>query len=88
MFPIYEQGDGHGIGMGLQDFPWRFEEILASHAVDRRATAFAFIFYDFKDDQRPGSPSARRLDVALQALCLQATTRHESGRPSSQSHLV
>ena len=50
MIPIYEQGDGRGIGHGLESFLARFDEICAEHVREHRARAFAFIFYDFQDD--------------------------------------
>jgi hypothetical protein len=46
MIPIYEQGNGRGIGYNFESFIKRFDEICASHS-DR---SFSFIFYDFKDD--------------------------------------
>lgn len=47
MIPIYEQGDGRGIGYGLKSFMARFDEICRTHLRERRAKCFAFIFYDF-----------------------------------------
>lgn len=49
MVPIYEQGSGNGIGHGLESFLARFDEICAQHLAQGRAQAFAFIFYNFKD---------------------------------------
>ncbi len=49
MIPIYEQGDGRGIGHSLDTFLTRFDAICEQHLNDRRARAFAFIFYDFSD---------------------------------------
>lgn len=49
MIPIYEQGGGQGIGHGLQSFLERFEAICQEHKKSKRAKAFAFIFYDFVD---------------------------------------
>lgn len=49
MIPIYEQGSGQGIGHGLQSFLDRFESICQEHWKSKRAKAFAFIFYDFED---------------------------------------
>jgi hypothetical protein len=50
MTPIYEQGTGRGIGHGLNSFLARFDQICIEHKKSRRAKAFAFIFYDFRDD--------------------------------------
>lgn len=49
MIPIYEQGQGKGIGHGLDSFLDRFDSICKKHLHDGRAKAFAFIFYDFTD---------------------------------------
>lgn len=49
MFPIFEQGRGQGIGHAVSSFSERFEEICKEHLADRRARAFAFIFYDFEN---------------------------------------
>jgi hypothetical protein len=51
MIPIYEQGGGHGIGHNLNSFLSRFDAIIAQHQETGRAKAFAFIFYDFADNQ-------------------------------------
>ena len=50
MIPIYEQGQGRGIGRGIESFIKRFDEICAQHIKDKQAKAFAFIFYDFRDE--------------------------------------
>ena len=50
MIPIYEQGDGRGIGHSLESFIERFDAICAEHLRTERAASFAFIFYDFKDE--------------------------------------
>jgi hypothetical protein len=50
VIPIYEQGIGNGIGHGLQSFLERFDSICAKHLAAGRAKTFAFIFYDFTDD--------------------------------------
>ncbi len=47
MTPIYEQGSGNGIGHNLQSFLDRFNLICSDHVTNKRAKAFAFIFYDF-----------------------------------------
>ncbi|GIL05786.1 MAG: hypothetical protein BroJett031_23060 [Betaproteobacteria bacterium] len=49
MIPIYEQGEGRGIGHGLDTFLDRFDAICKEHLQTNRAKAFAFIFYDFVD---------------------------------------
>jgi hypothetical protein len=48
MVPIEEAG-GRGIGHNLDTFITRFDEITAKHLRDKRALAFAFVFYDFSD---------------------------------------
>lgn len=49
MVPIYEQGDGKGIGHSLDSFADRFNEICKEHIEAARAATFAFIFYDLAD---------------------------------------
>ncbi len=49
MIPIYEQSQGRGIGHGLDSFLDRFDAICQEHVTSKRAKAFAFIFYDFVD---------------------------------------
>lgn len=49
MIPIYEQGQGKGIGHGLDSFIARFDSICKEHLLSKRAKAFALIFYDFVD---------------------------------------
>ena len=49
MIPIFEQGDGRGIGLGLDEFTERFDAICAERLTANRAASFAFIFYDFND---------------------------------------
>jgi hypothetical protein len=49
MIAIYEQGSGRGIGHNLDSFIQRFFEICQQHLREKRAKAFAFIFYDFKN---------------------------------------
>lgn len=46
MFPIYEQGTGKGIGLDLNAFIQRFDQICRDHLERGRARGFAFIFYD------------------------------------------
>jgi len=50
MIPIYEQGSGKGIGHGLESFLDRFHAIAQEHVNQNRAKAFAFVFYDFCDN--------------------------------------
>jgi hypothetical protein len=50
MIPIYEQGQGKGIGYGFSEFLKRFDKICEEHVKSHRAKAFAFIFYDFHDE--------------------------------------
>jgi hypothetical protein len=47
VIPIYEQGSGRGIGHTVDSFERRFEEICRKHA----SQSFAFIFYNFRDDE-------------------------------------
>ena len=49
MIPIYEQGQGRGIGHNLTSFLQRFDRICKEHLEQKRAGAFGFIFYDFTD---------------------------------------
>lgn len=49
MIPIYEQGNGNGIGHRLSSFLRRFDEICSEHLAKGRAKSFAFIFYGFTD---------------------------------------
>lgn len=49
MVPVYEQGNNQGIGHSFDSFIKRFQEICQQHVDLRRAHAFAFIFYDFKN---------------------------------------
>ena len=50
MIPIYEQGNGRGIGLGLKEFQSRFLQLCQEHANAGRAKAFALILYDFTDE--------------------------------------
>jgi hypothetical protein len=50
MVPIFEQGQGRGIGHTYDTFLKRFIEICAHHLQSKRAKAFAFILYNFHDD--------------------------------------
>lgn len=50
MIPIYEQGDGRGIGHSLESFLERVDEICKEHANQGRARAFAIIFRDARDE--------------------------------------
>lgn len=49
MVPIYEQGQGSGIGYSFDRFIGRFIEVCENHNKSDRAKAFAFILYDFDD---------------------------------------
>jgi hypothetical protein len=49
MHPIQEQGHKRGIGHSLDSFLNRSGEICREHLKEKRAKAFAFIFYDFMD---------------------------------------
>ena len=52
MFFIYEeQKDGSRRGLGVGDFRARFSQICKSHLTDGRARAFAFIFYNYSDNE-------------------------------------
>lgn len=50
MVPIFEQGQGQGIGHTFNTFLTRFIEICEEHLQTNRAKAFAFILYDFNDE--------------------------------------
>ncbi len=50
MFPIFEQGQGKGIGHTFDTFLRKFIEICEEHLQTNRAKAFAFILYDFYDE--------------------------------------
>lgn len=50
MIPIYEQGDRKGIGHSLESFLPRFEQICRERRGSNQAQSFAFIFYDFDDN--------------------------------------
>lgn len=49
MIPIYEQGSGKGVGLKLEGFLQRVEEICAEHVREGRARAFAVILRDARD---------------------------------------
>ncbi len=49
MIPIYEQGDGRGVGHSFDSFHRRFLQICEEHVESNRAHSFAFIFYDLDD---------------------------------------
>lgn len=51
MIPIYEQSSGRGIGLSLESFINRFDQICTQHLAEGRAKAFAFIFYDFTNQE-------------------------------------
>ena len=84
MIPIYEQGKGKGIGHGLDSFIARFDSICKEHIQNKRAKAFAFIFYDFVDqdlnrilkDQGVFAKLDRLSGSNLSLFYLHAGTRH------------
>lgn len=49
MIPIYEQGTGRGIGLNIESFTSRLEEISIGHIKSGRAKSVAFILYDFSN---------------------------------------
>ncbi len=49
MIPIYEQGQGKGIGHSSKTLSARFADLCEEHLSQGRAKSFAFIFYDFLD---------------------------------------
>lgn len=51
MVPIFEQGEGQGIGLSFDRFLKRFISICEEHLDNGRAKSFAFILYDFSDKQ-------------------------------------
>lgn len=51
MFPIQEQGHHQGIGHGYDSFLRKFIDICENHLKNGRAKSFAFILYDFHDNQ-------------------------------------
>ena len=51
MIPIFEQGHQEGIGHGFDSFLRKFIDICETHLKDGRAKSFAFILYDFHDEQ-------------------------------------
>jgi len=50
MVPIFEQGQGNGIGYSFDSFLKRFIDLCEEHLENGRATAFAFILYNFQDN--------------------------------------
>lgn len=50
MHPIFEHGDGKGIGLTLKSFSNRFDVLCREHLDRGRARAFAFIFYNSNDE--------------------------------------
>lgn len=51
MIPIYEQGHGQGIGHSYESFLRKFIDICENHLESKRAKSFAFILYDFRNEQ-------------------------------------
>lgn len=49
MVPIFEQGQGQGIGYMFDSFVKRFIDICEEHLETGRAKAFAFLVYDFEN---------------------------------------
>lgn len=49
MIPIFEQGDGRGIGHSSASFRKQFGMLCKEHIQSDRAKGFAFIFYNFHD---------------------------------------
>jgi hypothetical protein len=50
MITIYEQGEGAGYGIGLDEFYKRVDTIYSEHLKQKRAHAFAFLLYDFENE--------------------------------------
>ncbi len=50
MIPIFEQGQGNGIGYSFNTFLSRFVNICGEHLENEKAKSFAFILYDFNND--------------------------------------
>ena len=50
MNPIFEQGNGSGIGHNLDRFLERFIEICEIQLENGKAKSFALILYDFHDE--------------------------------------
>lgn len=66
MFTIYLDGKGgaRATGLGYSDFVEAFEQICQEHVRDRRARAFAFVFYDMLDGPvRRALKSARGFEI-------------------------
>lgn len=51
MIPIFEQGNGKGIGHGVESFLTRFQKIAFEHIKDGKAKSLAFVFYNFTDQE-------------------------------------
>lgn len=49
MIPIFEQGKSQGIGHSLNSMIDRFIEICNQHKSEKRASSFAFLFYNFEN---------------------------------------
>lgn len=84
MIPIFEQGTGKGIGHSLDSFVDRFDKICAEHLATKRASAFAFIFYDFANsgfrrilrDEGVFTKIDRLAGSALSVFYLHSGSRH------------
>lgn len=51
MTPIFREGMGNGIGYSINDLHDRFQEVCLEHKANRRASAFALIFYKYRDTE-------------------------------------
>lgn len=49
MIPIFERGNGQGIGHSFDTFVERFLEVCNMKIKEGNYHSFAFIFYDFED---------------------------------------
>ena len=49
MYPVQKQEGTRGIGMGYMEFVEGFEALCQEHLRDRRARAFAFVFYNMEN---------------------------------------
>ena len=67
MYTIFLDGKGKGVratGLGYSEFVEAFEDICRKHVRDKRARAFAFIFYDMTNGPiRQALKSARGFEI-------------------------
>lgn len=69
MFTVYLQGASRGTGMGYEEFVANFERICDQHVEDKRARAFAFVFYNMNDGVvREALKSANGFQILNQEL--------------------